>query len=76
MTERGRVIAMAKGPLNKGHLNAINESLRRVQETIPLIEAAERCGIDCIQHKEDCNYLVEQLSALKAHFFPQGGTSG
>lgn len=47
------------------------ETARKIlNDTLPLLDKAERCGIDCQQHRQVHQVYSEVCDNLKTEFFP------
>lgn len=62
-------------PFSQEDLKQINKGMRALHDLIPLIERAERCGMDCDDLRAQMETQFAQLQTWKNEFFP-GQASG
>jgi hypothetical protein len=61
---------MANAPLTSADLTSINQSLKSLNDLISEINKAESCGVDCQMFKDMHTSLTQQLTQMKATYFP------
>jgi hypothetical protein len=58
-----------KSPLTRAQYDELKKAERIVLDTLPMIDAAEQCGIECQQYRGMVQSLMEQMSAIQTQFF-------
>lgn len=56
--------------LNSGHHELLRKAQRDLSEMIPLMDAAEECGVDCQQYREGHAYISGRINDFLRVFFP------
>lgn len=61
---------------NTAHYEMLIRGQRALNDVKPLIESAERCGMDCQVYREGHGYLGDQIGAFLREFFADKITPG
>lgn len=64
-----RQLEAGENPLSRADYQAILEGERVLHDTLPLIESAEACGMECQAFREIYKFTQDKFAALKQHFF-------
>ena len=64
-------LTMAPGdnPLTKDDYKKVIEAQRGLHDLLPVLDAAERAGMDCAAYREVHNFLQESYAKLIKEFF-------
>lgn len=57
-------------PLNQNHYTTVNDGLRKIAETVPAMDDAERAGIDQTENRIMSEHLRQRLIKIKEVYFP------
>jgi hypothetical protein len=55
---------------NLQHLDLLRQGQRSLHEAIPLIDAAEACGLDCQEYRQGLAALSGRIDTYIGRFFP------
>jgi hypothetical protein len=58
--------------LDQSHRREITKAMKRIHLLMPLVDKAERCGVECQEFRATLSYLYGQFDQLLKNFFPQG----
>lgn len=56
--------------LDSGHLELLRKTQRQLNDLLPLMDAAEACGVDCDQYRNGHAYLAARTQQYLERFFP------
>lgn len=54
--------------LSNEQVARINDALQALHDVLPIIDAAERCGINCQEHRRDHREQYERFMKLLTEF--------
>lgn len=59
----------AEIPLGRAEYERLKEAERILHDLVPLMDAAERCNIDCAEYRQVHQFFTESFAALNREFF-------
>ena len=60
--------------LTSAHSELINRGLQSLAQALPIIEAAERAGVDCTEYRNGHAEMLRRLMSYRSQFFPDQTT--
>jgi len=63
----------SKVQLTPTQIDAVNAARRVLNDIVPDMDAAEKCGVDCQQLRTKATTIADGLSNIVKHFAPQLG---
>ncbi len=58
------------GLLSTAHSELINRGLQSLANALPIIEAAEKAGVDCTEYRQGHAEMLRRFHQYRASFFP------
>jgi hypothetical protein len=58
------------GLLTTAHGELINRGLQALANALPIIEAAEKAGVDCTEYRQGHAEMQRRLMSYRGQFFP------
>lgn len=55
---------------SSAHLELIRKGQQSLADALPIIDAAEACGVDCTEYRQGHAELSRRLALYQSRFFP------